>query len=58
MQKLNNVVHCTCDLTFVPGTVNSVAYNTYAFDTLKVGKEVINAKELYKWLKENIYYND
>lgn len=55
--KLNDIVHCTAKLSFIPGTINNVAYGTYAFDTLQIddsicGKEIINAKELYGFLRQ------
>ena len=54
MKKLNDLVHCTAEIFFVPGSKNSIAFNTYAFDTLKINNEVVNAKELYVELKK--YY--
>ena len=53
MKKLNDLVHSTAEIFFVPGSKNSIALNTYAFDTLKINNEVVNAKELYMWLKSN-----
>ena len=53
MKKLNDDVHCSVDLLFVPGTANSIVHNTYKFDTLKINKEVVNAEELYNWLKKH-----
>lgn len=53
MKKLNDLVHCTSEIFFVPGSKNSFAFNTYAFDTLKINNEVVNAKELYMWLKKH-----
>lgn len=50
--QLNDLVHCTAEIVFVPGSRNSIAFNTYAFDTLKINNEVVNAKELYAWLKK------
>ena len=54
MKKLNDLVHCTTEIFFVPSSKNSIALNTYAFDTLKINNEVVNAKELYAELKK--YY--
>lgn len=53
MKKLNDNVHCTSELVFVPGTVDSVAHSTYKHDTLNVGTEVVNAEELYSWLAKH-----
>lgn len=52
MKKLNDLVHCTAEIFFILGSKNSIALNTYAFDTLKINNEVVNAKELYMWLKK------
>ena len=52
MKKLNDLVHSTAEICFVPGGKNSIALNAYAFDTLKINNEVVNAEELYKWLKK------
>jgi len=52
MKKLNDLVHCTAEIFFVPGSKNSIAPNAYAFDTLKINNEAVNAEELYRWLKK------
>ena len=61
VKKLNDLVHSTAELSLVPGTVNGVAYNTYKFDTLQIvspfSKEIVNAEELYKCLKDHYENN-
>lgn len=52
MKKLNDLVHCTAEIFFVPSSKNSIVHNAYAFDTLKINNEAVNAEELYKWLKK------
>ena len=43
-------------IKFVPGTTNNIAHNTYAFDTIYFDNIVVNAEQLYKWLKK--HYED
>ena len=56
--KLNDSVCCTTEMLFVPSnTVNDTYDSTFEFDTLQLGskfnREIINAKELYEWLKQH-----
>ena len=58
MKKLNDLVHCTAEIFFVPGSKNSIALNTYAFDTLKINNEVVNVDELYVLIKKQYQFAD
>ena len=58
MKKLNDLVHCTAEIFFVPGSKNSIALNTYAFDTLKINNEVVNVEELYILMKKQYQFAD
>ena len=58
MKKLNDLVHCTAEIFFVPGSKNSIALNTYEFDTLKINNEVVNVEELYILMKKQYQFAD